>query len=560
MAGITGHEYPISKIFSEEFDFAIPTYQRPYAWTTEESGELLDDIQSFMRQQSTQGSEDPYFLGSIVLIKKEGSSKAEVIDGQQRLTTLTILLALLAELTSGEDSQALKRYVNEPGNRIEGREPSPRLSLRERDRDFFARYVQRDGGLERLEQLTDDGLTDPRRNIRDNARAFRKVLGKLDAESLVELATFIVKRCFLVAVSTPSMDSAYRIFSVLNDRGLDLLPGDILKAEIIGALTDDDRDRYTKKWEDLEDELGRDSFNELFPHIRMIFERDKLRKTILDAFREQVLPRFQDQRQLIDDVLMPYAGAYLTVATATYRSEQDASDINHTLKWLNQIDNYDWMPPAMEYLHLYRADPSRLERFFHLLERLAASLFIRRKYVNDRIERYGALLGWIEKKKDLYSEGSPLLLSDEEKQETIEQLDGEIYRMNSRALRYVMLRLDSFLSDRAAIYDVPILSVEHVLPQTVAPGSEWARLWPNLERRAEWVHRVGNLLLLTRRKNAQASNHDFADKKERYFRTQGGVTTFALTTKVLEHSSWTPEIVEKRQRALVDCFKKGWDL
>jgi len=560
VARITGHEYPISKIFSAEFDFSIPPYQRPYAWTTEEAGELLNDIREFMQEQSQQGTEEPYFLGSIVLIKAEDLSEAQVIDGQQRLTTLTILLALLSELTAGDVSRSLKRYVNEPGDPIEGREPSPRLSLRERDREFFARYVQQEGGLAELERLPDASLTDSQKNMRDNAQLYRGALEKLDQDYLVRLAKFVATRCYLVAVSTPSMESAYRIFSVLNDRGLDLLPGDILKAEIIGSLAPGERDAYTRKWEDLEDQLGRDSFNELFPHIRMIYQRDKLRMTILDAFRKQVLPAFEDRKRLIDDVLGPYADAYSTVTNSSFRSTEGAKEVNEILKWLNQIDNFDWVPPAMEYLRRHADDPEALALFFRALERLAVSMLVRRQYVNARIERYGTLLRQIQDDADLFADGSALMLSEDERFETLSELDGDVYGMNVRTRRYVMLRLDSFLSDRGATYDVPVLTVEHVLPQTVSAGSEWERVWTSQELRERSVHRIGNLVLLTRRKNSQAGNLDFAEKKRRYFLTSEGVTTFAATTKVLEHEEWSPEIVEARQKELLKCFERGWDL
>ena len=85
---ISGAEYPLSKIFSSEFDYVIPPYQRPYAWTKDQAGELFDDLYYFFRNEA----EDSYFLGSTVLIKDEGKPAAEVIDGQQRLTTITILL------------------------------------------------------------------------------------------------------------------------------------------------------------------------------------------------------------------------------------------------------------------------------------------------------------------------------------------------------------------------------------------------------------------------------------------------------------------------------------
>lgn len=88
---ISGAEYPLAKIFSSDFDYIIPPYQRPYAWTPTQAGELFSDLYDFY----TKEKDDTYFLGSIVLIKEEGKPQAEVIDGQQRLTTLTLLLAAL---------------------------------------------------------------------------------------------------------------------------------------------------------------------------------------------------------------------------------------------------------------------------------------------------------------------------------------------------------------------------------------------------------------------------------------------------------------------------------
>src|SRR3712207_1048229 len=94
---LSAQEQPLAKIFSDDFAFSIPGYQRPYAWTTEHAGELLDDLLDFMGTDGeSRGALNPYFLGSIVLIKGL-TPESEVVDGQQRLTTLTILLAVLRE-------------------------------------------------------------------------------------------------------------------------------------------------------------------------------------------------------------------------------------------------------------------------------------------------------------------------------------------------------------------------------------------------------------------------------------------------------------------------------
>ena len=80
MSEITGHEYQLLKIFSSDFEYHIPVYQRPYAWTVEETNTLFDDLYSFFTSEK---EDEDYFLGSIVLIKENTNRKADVIDGQQ---------------------------------------------------------------------------------------------------------------------------------------------------------------------------------------------------------------------------------------------------------------------------------------------------------------------------------------------------------------------------------------------------------------------------------------------------------------------------------------------
>src|SRR5690606_18805441 len=126
--------------------------------------------------RSSKENEETYFLGSIVLIKEEGKPHAEVIDGQQRLTTLTILLAVLTHRSNGEIRDAFHRYLSEPGNILEGLPQKPRLTLRERDREFFKRYVQ-DVNIDALLKLDPAQLqNESQRNIQQNARLFSEKL------------------------------------------------------------------------------------------------------------------------------------------------------------------------------------------------------------------------------------------------------------------------------------------------------------------------------------------------------------------------------------------------
>lgn len=322
-AKIHGAEFPLLKIFSNDFNFNIPLYQRPYSWTTEQAGELLDDLLSFIGSDAGVDIKDlsPYFLGSIVLIKAESIPDAEVVDGQQRLTTLTILLSALRHtIADGKLAEALTGYLYEEGDPLVGTNNRYRLTLRERDAEFFRKWVQDPQGIGGLHKLDSGQLPDSQRNIRANALHILESLTTQSEEQRVRLARFVVKNCLLVVVSTPDLDSAYRIFSILNDRGLDLSHSDILKSEIIGRIPTAQQEAYTEKWEDAEEGLGRDPFAELFAHTRMIFRKQKAKETILKEFRQHVIKAIDDSCKLIDDVLTPYAEALATIRTTGYES------------------------------------------------------------------------------------------------------------------------------------------------------------------------------------------------------------------------------------------------
>ncbi|MDZ8026029.1 MAG: HNH endonuclease family protein [Nostoc sp. DedQUE11] len=109
-------------------------------------------------------------------------------------------------------------------------------------------------------------------------------------------------------------------------------------------------------------------------------------------------------------------------------------------------------------------------------------------------------------------------------------------------------------------YDYSVITVEHVLPQNPSADSKWLQWFPNEEERIQYVHRIGNLALLSRNKNAEAQNYDFNKKKEKYFFSKKGVSPFVLTTQVLHQSEWTPEVIKLRQEDCLQSLRKLWRL
>ena len=557
---ITGEQYSVGELFGERFAFFVPPYQRMYAWTTEHAGELLEDLLGYLGNSDDQMDElNPYFLGSIVLIK--GSRpEAQIVDGQQRLITLTILLAALRALVPDQFAESITRRLYEPADPLNNIPARYRLVPKERDTHFFQEYIQSEGGIQRLRSHIHHGLSDSQSNMRDNALHYLQHISALPETQRIRLAQFIIQRCLLVAISTPDLNSAYRIFSVLNDRGLDLSPADILKAEIIGQIPTQAQQEYTARWESTEETLGRDGFNELLSHIRAIYAKSSTRPALIEDLRTVVLARVGDPQHLIDDVLVPLGAAYYVIRNANYQHPDGGERINALLQWLSRIEDSDWVPPALVYLSRYHEQPDRLIRFFGELERLAASLMIRRQYRHRRIPRYAHLMTAIERGDDLAHPASPIQLTPEERDSTLGALSGDFYLMQATPRQYVLLRLDSSLAGTEAVYTYKTLTVEHVLPRNPPLNSEWLTWFPTLEDRANNVHHLGNLVLLSRQKNMQASNYGFARKKDVYFGGRNGVSPFALTTQVLREQEWTPQIVQRRQRELIAHLRQLWRL
>ncbi|WUJ71035.1 DUF262 domain-containing protein [Kribbella soli] len=557
MKQLEASEVSLHKIFSSDFDFSIPNYQRPYAWGTDEAMQLLDDLAHALDQNA----DEPYFLGSIVLVKEHNSPPASVIDGQQRLTTLTILLAVLRDLSPDHGLAAeIQNTIVEPGQQLMNREAKPRLTLRPRDKDFFARHIQQMGGTADVVNLSDSQLdTDAQKCVRDNTRALSAELAGWAAERRSALATLLNARTFLVVVNTPDLDSAHRIFSVMNSRGLDLSPADIFKSKVIGEIPDSAENDYTEKWNDAEQTLGRDAFADLFLHIRLIKTKRRSEQNLLREFPDQVLSEYLPDRarEFVDDVISPYARAYEEITTATFKADYKQDDINTWFKRLAQLDTSDWQAPALWALHKHRGDPEWIETFLQKLERLAASMFIRRVYVTPRLTRYIDLLRQLDDGDGL--DAKAFDLSPDEIDDTRARLSGDLYLV-TKIRKYVLLRLDEALADHSGVtYDFPIITVEHVLPQTPGKGSQWLTVFPQADR-DKWTHKIGNLVLLNRSKNSEAQNYDFDKKKSRYFQGRRGVTTFALTSQVLSHANWTPTIVEQRQADLTGILFEEWSL
>ncbi|WP_182422283.1 DUF262 domain-containing protein [Aureimonas sp. ME7] len=555
----------LERVFGNAYAFSIPSYQRPYAWEAEHAQALLSDIVDAM-DQALAAPKEPitYFLGSIVLIKAPGAPRSQVVDGQQRLTTLTILLAVLRDLSDASKQVSRHRFVCEAGDADTGAVERPRMTLRKKDAEYFRLNIQEMGSTGT--DATPLARNGAQRCVAINCAFYRRKLSEWTPERRDALMRFLLQRCYLVIIAVENVDVAHRVFTVLNARGLDLTPTDILKADLLERAVDEtEEEDLASRWEAMEEIVGRERFVELFQNVRMIFQKEKPRRR-LDIDFPRVVPAFAHPSAFVRTLLEPIGDQYRLLMNRPAFEERYGEAAAKRLAHLQRLDNGDWLAPALRFLwNDGKPGVEHVELFMRKLETLAYFLFLSRADINARISRYAALIRDIEdasaspgaKGEPTWS-GRSVALSHAEQTTMLAILDEDVYE-KTRVRLPLLLRLDGEVSGKGATYATDVVTIEHVLPQNPEPNGDWTKTFAASDR-AAWTHKLANLVLLDRRANSSARNWDFATKKARYFATRQGVSPFALTTGVIYAEDWTPARLEKRQTELKRALAKTWDI
>ncbi|MCD6418365.1 DUF262 domain-containing protein, partial [bacterium] len=272
----------LSKIF-EDFWFLIPEYQRPYVWTPDNINDLLEDLW-FAYENSP---EDEYFVGSLVLKKVTKSSfdEYEVLDGQQRLTTFALLFTILKEKAKDE---ILKRTISESLFQKE----NPYKNIPERPRIVYGIRGNSDKFLREFVQNGNKRLDGKDISVKNMVNAIETIEKFFENKNNIEdFAKLLLNKVVFIYVATEDREDAFRLFTILNNRGTPLTNADILKAINIGEIEKSGNkklaEEYAKKWEDIQNELG-DDFDRFLGFIRTILVKEKARKSLLEEFEEKI--------------------------------------------------------------------------------------------------------------------------------------------------------------------------------------------------------------------------------------------------------------------------------
>jgi hypothetical protein len=371
-----------------------------------------------------------------------------------------------------------------------------------------------------------------------------------DQAKLEHLATFIIQRCLIVIVVSTDEDMAFRIFNVLNDRGKDLTISDILKSEVLEKISNkDEEDLYTEKWEDCESKLG-SNFKDFFSHLRAIFAKKKAEESVLSEIRKYVKPS-EEPEKFINQILIPFVKAYSNIINRNYESSQYADEINNLFSKLSRVGHNDWIPSAIYFLAKNQNSPSEVKKFLIQLEKLTLGMEAMGSNLNERLERFAKINSGIEFREDLYNQESGLILHATDFGYIRLALSrSKVY--GKRMVKPILAKIEEQMNDGSVIINYNSLNIEHILPQTPT-DTYWTDQFSS-EERLKFTNCLGNLSLISVRKNSQAKNFKFDDKVNVYFKADGRASNLAMVNKLSEYDEWNLKTLIEREDILVHCF------
>ena len=546
--GVRAQECNLRTLFAPGQALCMPPYQRSYSWTETEAGELLSDLMLANEDDVT------HFVGAIVVVRPENNEPQEIVDGQQRLTTLTILLSVLRDL---EDDPAraeiLHSFIADAPNKMLDEPARWRLSLNHVDGPFFRETIQQKSSTHAVNG--EPVANESQRRMCENAVAFRTALKDLDTPTRRNLANTIMERCALVRVIVSDRDSGYKVFRVLNTRGKEPNAHDIIKTELFerAGFSVDEADQYARIWLDYEARLGGGPFDDLLQQIRFLYDRSS-KGSLVAGFRRAVMNKI-NAREFLEERLPLFVEAYETITTGRVDLGEHSAFVQDKLHQLRALEHKNWRAPAIKFLVDRRDDLESAPAFFEGLERLGHIVQLIIHDRDARNKRYRKVVELIDSKKQISADSGPFAVSRDEKRRVKERLLGRFATFGQR--RSMALRLNAALQGGRALAPEEDATVEHVLPRNIAKDSFWSTTWPDGQKRRELCDTLGNFVLLPHELNQKADRLDYRHKSKIYF---SGAPLFALTEDLRDISAWTPDIVRQRTETLAQILIAEWRL
>ena len=433
-------------------------------------------------------------------------------------------------------------------------------------RQFVDRVLRAGATRRRASASADNPALD---NIVANRNLILRELRTLSPEERSHLATYIQHSCRLLVMRTADIDYAYQIFLTINDRGLQLTREDILRAEVIGPLSPDQKRQYEsviREFTRYQTEARNDRTKKgktFFSHLAAIHGAKG--KSIIAEIR-RLVKQTGGPAKFGAEIFIPLADAYLTVKRPSGERAARAPALEHYLtafRWYEAFGDDDWVPLAMLWLSRFGADDDASVAFFRAMDRFALALRALGADYRERERRYNSIR---EKLRTSLAPPDPaalFALSTSEQRLALNRIARKCWMTDAQLCRLVLTRLDAHVSGRdLSLYEETIapraFTIEHLLPRATSPPQPWQDAFPDRRRRQLLAQYLGNLLLVPPKVNEAAGALPFDEKRRIYFAGQD--TPFRLTAMLADPGliQWSEETLTERHRFLMAAVQEVW--
>jgi uncharacterized protein with ParB-like and HNH nuclease domain len=529
--------------------FVIPVYQRDYAWTKINCQKLWNDLIDL-----NNNSRSDHFLGTLVTIGS-GFQEYTVIDGQQRLTTVSLLLKALHKfLEKKEDKNEeeivlieqlldflINKYSKEQHKRI-------RLKPNKQDKEFFENLFEKSNNL------------DVDSNIINNYNFF---LDKISSNILTPKQVFdSFRKLKIVLIDlVRGQDDPQLIFESLNSTGVDLTSGDLIRNYMLMDLEPVEQEKFHKQyWIEIDNLTG--NIAEFIRNYLIFKQRTWVKKAdVYSVFKNYALSNFKQDKEAILKDLLDFAELYSWFVKI---KEHKNIEINNKLVRLNKLEFTICYPYLFDIFNDVKLGNINEKNIVEILTIIESYAF--RKILVDNTtqglnkmfitlskeikkeeswkEEYVNILNYILLEKRV----SQRFPNNEEFEKTL--INKEIYSSQAKNKIFLLESLENYNS--AYPVNAENLTIEHVMPQTLT--KEWKiKLGDNWQEvHNKYLHTLGNLSLTA--KNSELSNHSLENKQQIDFQ----ISKLKLNYKLDNETEWNEKIIIERAKSLIKNAEEIW--
>jgi uncharacterized protein with ParB-like and HNH nuclease domain len=557
MAELHVSKKPIEKLFGDMQNkkFIIPDYQRPYRWDVEKCETLWNDIENFAVSES---NDTDYFLGSIVSYVNNKDNDQEIIDGQQRITSLLLMLRAfyrkLEDMKEDDDVIGLKNQlakciwdINPFSEKVSDKSKIHILSqvATEDDNEIFHKILE----TGESEQAQD--------NYSKNYQFFKSQCDKYAQKNPMQwkqLCVTILKRCIVLPIECVTQETALTIFSTLNDRGMPLADSDIFKAQFYrNCSTIEKKKEFTSTWKDItqickEANIPLDSIFRYYTHVLRARNDDRSKEIGLRSFYAGNNYERLRVENFIDEISV-LANFWKYVNTGV--NPEDGYEISFENRmYLHCLSCYpnDYWKYIVSVFFIKNKENGAFEQNMNMfLKKITAFLFA--KFIEHptvNAIKDDVFVGCISIQKENNFQVNSVLNKG-----TIEERIGSF---SSSKIARALLLLDAYLNPSQKKLISQTVEVEHILPK------KWQNTNYNgwtLESAQEYIDKFGNKMVIEKKLNIQAGNGYFGQKKIRYGESE--IENVKELSK-LSQNDWSPLDINDREtkfrKRIVDFFEK----